>query len=312
MIAVEVGVGLNACAGSAVFVAASKPLPIQAPLRSAERPVQRGPRSGSYCQSKEALARRWGILSNLASISAGPIWHPPRLVDQVLSIVRLFRSRVDDEDELVTDPDQLNSASLKASVFEPIPRGFRVSPSRESFADWNVHHAILLVVRHPRPHAEPTDSPWTLNAHGWNTDPLRRARSHRIVDGDAKRDVTKREAIALTITQGARNGNPKHIAALLKITGEGTPPPPKQQVQQSRVRGRAKYLQKNRGMGARSRARLPRQPTPGQSSSRKWSGRNASRASRDRLGGGGASRRPESRMPTATRQHIALINCRLR
>ena len=115
MIAVEVGVGLNACAGSAVFVAASKPLPIQAPLRSAERPVQRSPRSGSYCQSKEALARRWGILSNLASISAGPIWRPPRLVDQVLSIVRLFRSRVDDEDKLVTDPDQLNSASLKAS-----------------------------------------------------------------------------------------------------------------------------------------------------------------------------------------------------
>ena len=61
------------------------------------------------------------------------------------------------------------------------------------------------------------------------------AQTVTIVEGDVKRDVTKREAIALTITQGAMKGNPKHIAALLKITGEGTPPPPRQQVQQSGV-----------------------------------------------------------------------------
>ena len=56
-----------------------------------------------------------------------------------------------------------------------------------------------------------------------------------IVEGEVKRLVTKREAMVLSIVQGAIKGNPKHVAAVLTITGEGTPPPPKQQVQQSGV-----------------------------------------------------------------------------
>ena len=47
------------------------------------------------------------------------------------------------------------------------------------------------------------------------------AQSVTLIEGDQKREVTKREAVVLSIVQGAMKGNPKHVAALLKITGEG-------------------------------------------------------------------------------------------
>jgi hypothetical protein len=47
-----------------------------------------------------------------------------------------------------------------------------------------------------------------------------------VLKGECKRVITKLEAVVHSIINGAMNGNPKHIAALLQISGEGVSEPP--------------------------------------------------------------------------------------